>query len=242
MSRFPRAATSALTLVLALVASLVFVPAAGASSRPIDITGYTVSDQVISSTKCRYVTVKMTTKKQKDYASSDIDVDVTKGRDLVDSLWSENGKTLNRLLLCPWTGDFGKYTVGPADVFAEYTYHDRYIGKTTGYRNYLDGTKKSFYVRSKSLASTSATRRGKTVTLKVSAKVFSPSNFGYRAYNAKSAKLQVKSGKSWKTVKTVRLSHGKATATVRTSVKKQYRFTFPKTTTATGATSKVVTK
>jgi hypothetical protein len=239
MSRFQRLMAPVVAVLFALLASVALAPSASASSRPIDITGYKVSDQVVTSSYCRKVTVTMTTKKQKDYKESSIDVDVTRGRDLVGWVSSSNGKSLSRLQICPWLDGLGKYTVGPADVFAGYTKHDSW-GSYTDYKDYTDNTKKSFYVRAKSKASLSSSRRGRTVTLTAKASSLNLDWDEYRAYNPASAKLQVKSGKTWKTVKKVKLSKGKATVKVTSSAKKQYRFTYPKTSTRTGATSGTV--
>lgn len=241
MSRLQRLTTSAVAVLIALLASVALVPSASASTRPIDITSYKVSDQVITSSYCRMVSVSMTTKKQKDYKESWIDVDVTRGRDLVNWLSSEDGKTLSRLQLCPWMDGLGKYTIGPADVVAGYTARDS-LGTYTDYRSYTDGTTTSFYVRAKSKASLSSSRTGRTVTLTAKASSLNLDWDQYRAYNPSSATLQVKSGKTWKTVKTVKLSKGKATVKVTSSAKKQYRFTFPKTSTRTGASSNTVTR
>jgi len=241
MSRTQRLTAPVVAVVLALLASVLLAPSASASTRPIDITSYKVADQVITSSKCRKVSVSMTTKKQKDYRQSWIDVDVTRGRDLVNWLSSEDGKTLSRMQLCPWLDGLGKYTIGPADVMAGYTTRDA-LGTYTDYRSYTDGTTKSFYVRAKSKASLSSSRKGRTVTLTAKATSLNLDWDQYRAYNPSSATLQVKSGKTWKTVKKAKLSKGKATVKITSSAKKQYRLTFPKTSTRTGATSNVVTR
>jgi hypothetical protein len=242
MSRTQRLTAPVVAVVLALLASVLLAPTASASTRPIDITSYKVADQVITSSKCRMVSVSMTTKKQKDYKESWIDVDVTRGRDLVNWLSSEDGKTLSRMQLCPWLDGLGKYTIGPADVWAGYTTRDAWGDTYTDYRSYTDGTTKSFYVRAKSKASLSSSRKGRTVTLTAKATGLNLDWDQYRAYNPSGATLQVKSGKTWMTVKKVKLSKGKATVKVTSSAKKQYRFTFPKTSTRTGATSNVVTR
>lgn len=241
MSRTQRLTAPVVAVVLALLASVLLAPSASASTRPIDITSYKVSDQVITSSKCRNVSVSMTTKKQKDYEDSTISVDVTRGRDLVTSMYSQDGKSLSRILLCPWFDGLGKYTVGPADVDAWYTTQESW-GPSSDYRYYTDGTTKSFYVRAKSKASLSSSRKGRTVTLTAKATSLNLDWDQYRAYNPSSATLQVKSGKTWKTVKKVKLSKGKATVKVTSSTKKQYRFTFPKTSTRTGATSNIVAR
>jgi hypothetical protein len=242
VSGIKRLTAPVVAVLFALLASVALVPSASASSRPIDITGYKVSDQVVTSGySCRKLTVTMTTKKQKDYKESWIDVDVTRGRDIVGWLSSTNGETLSRLQICPGFDGLGKYTVGPADVDAGYTKRESW-GTYTDYKYYTDNTKKSFYVRAKSKASLSSSRKGRTVTLTAKATSLNLDWDAYRAYNPASAKLQVKSGKTWKTVKKVKLSKGKATVKVSSSAKKQYRFTYPRTSTRTGATSSTVTR
>lgn len=164
-------------------------------------------------------------------------MDVTRGQDLVNWLSAEDGKTLSRMQLCPWLDGLGKYTIGPAD------YTKREYGYSyTDYRNYTDGTTKSFYVRAKSKASLSSSRKGRTVALTAKATGLNLDRDQYRAYNPSSATLQVKPGKTWKTVKKVKLSKGKVTVKVTSSAKKPYRFTFPKTSTRTGARSYVVSR
>ena len=168
-------------------------------------------------------------------------MDVTRGRDLVNWLSAEDGKTLSRMQLCPWIDGLGTYTIGPADVMAGYSKRE-YGYNYTDYRNYTDGTTKSFYVRAKSKVSLSSSRKGRTVALTAKANGLNLDRDQYRAYNPSSATLQVKSGKTWKTVKKVKLSKGKVTVKVTSSAKKQYRFTFPKTSTRTGARSYVVSR
>lgn len=248
VSRIQRLMAPVVAVLIALLASVALAPAASASTHPIDITSYKVSDQVITSGySCRKITVTMATKKQKDFKESWLYVDVTRGRDLVSTLTSDNSRTLDRLQICPWFDGLGKYTVGPADVTAGYTKRASW-GSYTDYKDYkdytdyTDNTKKSFYVRAKSKASLSSSRKGRTVTLSVKATSLNLDWDEYRAYNPSSATLQVKSGKTWKTVKKVKLSKGKATVKVTSSAKRQYRFTYPKTSTRTGATSNTVTR
>ena len=78
------------------------------------------------------------------------------------------------------------------------------------------------------------------MTLTASAQRYNPERNKYVAHGAKKARVQVKSGKKWKTVKTVKLKKGKVTVKVKTKLKKQYRFVFDQTSATTGATSKTI--
>uniref|UniRef100_UPI003B3AF468 hypothetical protein n=1 Tax=Brevibacterium sediminis TaxID=1857024 RepID=UPI003B3AF468 len=102
-----------------------------------------------------------------------------------------------------------------------------------------DYTKGYFYVRGKTYASLSSKRRGSTVTLTSSTKVYHPEHHGKVNYNPK-VKFQVKSGSKWKTLKTVTAKKGKAVYKVKSKSKKTYRVTFGQVSWATGATSKSV--
>ena len=78
------------------------------------------------------------------------------------------------------------------------------------------------------------------MTLTASAQRYNPEINKYVGHGAKKARVQVKSGKKWKTVKTVKLKKGKATVKLKTKLKKQYRFVFDQTSATTGATSKTI--
>lgn len=199
-----------------------------------------MNDQVVSTSSCRNVTIKARTKKQRDYWDSFGTVDVTKAGGWVGSVSFDDGIITDRAVICPSYEGLGKYTVGPADLLAEYEYSD-YWGWSTDLKSYVDGTRKSFYIRGKAKASVSAKRSGKYVTLTGKASRYRPDLYGYRAYNPR-AKFQVKSGNQWKTVKTVTLKKGKATVKVKRSSKATYRMTFAKTSYSTSATSKSVRK
>ena len=104
---------------------------------------------------------------------------------------------------------------------------------------FTDHTKGYFYVRGKSYASLSSKRKGRTVTLTSSTKVYHPEHYGKIKYSPK-VKFQVKSGSKWKTLKTVSAKKGKATYKVKSKSKRYYRVTFSQVSWATSATSKSV--
>ncbi len=222
---------------------IVGIVPAQASERPIDITGYSVSSITVADSNCHYVSVKASSKVKNDYEDAYASIDVTRNGGLVHSLWFENRKITNRALICPSWDGLGTYKVGPADVSASYSYWDSYYGfEGTDYVDYTDRTSKSFYVRGKTKSSLTAKRSGGKVTLTAKAQVYSPEKYRYGQYNAKKAKFQVKSGNSWKTLKTVTLKKGTAKLTVKQSKKKTYRLSIPTATWAAATNSKSVSK
>ena len=222
---------------------LVTAVPAQASTRPIDITGYKVSDVTVADSNCRNLAITATTKVKSDFVDSWGSVDVTRNGGLVDSLWFEGRKISDRAMICPSFSGLGVYKVGPADINAEYEYYDSYFGEyDTGYSDYTDNSSKKFYVRGKTKSTLSAKRSRSTVTLTAKAQFYSPGKYRYAQYNGVGAKIQVKSGKTWKTIKTVNLKKGQAVVKLKDSKKKTYRVTIPKATWATATTSKSVTK
>ncbi len=216
---------------------------AQASERPIDITGYKVSDITVSDSNCRNLTVTASTKVKSDFVDSFGSIDVTRNGGLVSMLGFEGRKITDRAMICPSFSGLGTYKVGPAEIFAEFDYYDSYFGEYwSDYSDYTDNTSKTFYVRGKTKSTLTAKRSGSKVTLTAKAHVYSPEKYRYAQYNAKGAKLQVKSGKTWKTIKTVNLSKGKATVTVKQSKKKTYRLHVPTATWAASTTTKSVSK
>lgn len=216
---------------------------AQASERPIDITGYSVSSITVGNSGCRNIPVSASTKVKSDYVDSYGSIDVTRKGGLVDTLWMDGRRVSDRAFVCPSYDGLGAYKVGPADLSAEYDYWDSYFGGyLSDYRNYTDYSSKTFYVRGKTKSSLKATRSGSKVTLTATAQVYSPEKYRYAQYNGKKAKFQVKSGKTWKTLKTVDLKKGTAKITVKQSKKKSYRLSIPTATWATSTTTKTVTK
>ena len=72
---------------------------------------------------------------------------------------------------------------------------------------------------------------------KVGAKNWDPKSEAYPAWNAPTAKIQYKSGSTWKTLKTVKLKNGAASYSYKTKSKRTYRFVIGATSTRFGATS-----
>lgn len=216
---------------------------AQASERPIDITGYSVSSFTVADSNCRNVIVKASTKVKSDYVEADGWIDVTRKGGIITSLSFDNRKVADRAMICPSWDGLGAYKVGPADVWATYSYWDSYFNSTdTSYKNYTDRTSKTFYVRGKAKSSVTAARRGSKVTLTAKAQVYAPDRYGYVKYNAKNAKFQVKSGTSWKTLKTVKLAKGTAKLTITQSKKKTYRLSIPTASWAASTNSNSVAK
>lgn len=222
---------------------LVTAAPAQASTRPIDITGYKVSDVTVSDSNCRNISISATTTVKSDFVDSWGTVDVTRNGGLVDALWFEGRKIADRAMICPSFSGLGVYKVGPADLNAEYEYYDDYYGDYwSDYSDYTDNTSKKFHVRGKTKSTLTAKRSRSTVTLTAKAQVYSPEKYRYAQYNGVAAKIQVKSGKTWKTVKTVNLKKGQAVVKLKDSKKKTYRLTIPTASWATATTSKSVTK
>lgn len=247
MGIFASKKTLGATAVVALIGGL-FLGAspAQASNRPIDVTGYSVADVVVSNDNCKSILVTAKAKFQKDFMDGDaLAVIVRNGDDVAAPYFDFANKKMtssnDRVEICPWLTGLGVYTVGPADVWARYAYKED--GESFGaVRTYWDNTKTSFNVRGKTTSSLTAKRSGKKVTLTAKATVFSPEKDRYAQYNPKNAKLQVKSGKTWKTIKTLKLNKGKASITLKDSKKKTYRVTVPKASWAVATTTKAVAK
>ncbi|OFT43833.1 hypothetical protein HMPREF3160_01930 [Arthrobacter sp. HMSC06H05] len=209
-----------------------------AAPRLVDVTGFSAKSIVVSNwsnSSCRDVVVTMRKTMSQKVDSWSVWADVTRGGTKVD--WADYGDSgdhsKTRVQVCPRFDGLGKYTVGPSAVSADT--RDDYK-----YQSYTDWTKGHFYVRAKGKAALKGKRKGNTVTLTASAQRYNPERNKYVAHGAKKARVQVKSGKKWKTVKTVKLKKGKATVKIKTRLKKQYRFVFDQTSATTGATSKTI--
>ena len=247
MGIFSSKKTLGASAVVALIGGLVLgATPAQASNRPIDVTGYKVSNLVISDDNCKDIMVTAKAKFQRDFnVGTAAAVIMRNGNEeaapFFDFVNKKKTSANDRVQICPFREGLGTYTVGPADVWANYSYKDS--GQTLNdSRYYWDNTKKSFNVRGKTKSSLTAKRSGKKVTLTAKASVFSPEKDRYAQYNPKNAKLQVKSGKSWKTVKTLKLNKGKASVSLKDSRKKTYRVTVPTASWAVATTTKAVTK
>lgn len=92
-------------------------------------------------------------------------------------------------------------------------------------------------------AAISSKRTSKTkVKLSVTATSYSTSSEKFTGWNASSAKIQYKSGTTWKTLKTVKLEGGKASYTTTSKAKRTYRFVTAETGTRFGAVSAGTTR
>jgi hypothetical protein len=226
-------------ILMSALASIVLVAGAvvpaHAASISFDVTKLTAKDIIVKSSNCYNTTVTMSHKKS-GVGSWDVFTDITKSGAVVDYVdYSSSGNTKTaKSTICPWSNsDYGTYRIGPSSIWAD-------ASRGYDYVNRDDFTKGSFNVRAHVKSGLTAKRSGSKVTL--TAKRYSLDKWGYATYSPKKAKFQVKSGSSWKTLKTVTLKKGKATYTTKTSKKKSYRFVTVKTSTSAASTSKTVKK
>jgi hypothetical protein len=225
---------SALASVM-LVAGAV-VPAHAASVK-FDVTKLTAKDIVVKSSHYYNTTVTMSHTKS-GVGSWDVSTDITKGGAVEDSVFysSSGNKKTAKSTICPWSNaDYGTYRIGPSSVWADASRGYDYLDRD-------DFTKGSFKVRAHVKTGLTAKRTGSKVTLTATAKRYSLDHWGYTTYSPKSAKLQVKSGSSWKTLKTVKLTKGKTTYTVTSSKAKSYRFVTDASATSASSTSTSIRK
>ena len=232
---------SLMRILLSALASVVLVAGAiipaHAASTSFDVTKLTAKDIVVKSWECYNTTVTMSHKKS-GVDWWDVSTDITKSGAVVDYVfYSSYGNTKTaKSTICPWSNsDYGTYRIGPSSIFAAPSRGYTYVNRD-------DFTKGSFNVRAHVKSGLTAKRSGSKVTLTATAKRYSLDKWGYATYSPKKAKFQVKSGSSWKTLKTVTLKKGKATYTTKTSKKKSYRFVTVKTSTSAASTSKTVKK
>lgn len=234
------------TIALALGLVLTSAPAqAKENQKALDVTSYSVSDVVFSNSECKDVSIRPLIKKRIATAYDwDVQFDVSFKGNKLNYGQTDPSVTYDKVTLCPESDTgfgLGKFTVGPAEVYSKYTYKQNGDNEWSDL-DYMDYTKKNFYVRGAVKSNLSAKRKGAKVTLSTSASVFAAEKGRWQQYNPKNAKLQVKSGKTWKTVKTLKLNKGKASVTLKDSKKKTYRVTLPKATWAVAKTSNAVTK
>lgn len=231
-----------LITALALASSLLLTAApTQAAQRPIDVTGFTVSNMVVSSSDCHQVKVTMKSKKKINLDDWWISTNLSQRGRTIDSAWFE-GHSTDYVQVCPPLYGLGAYTLGASKVSASWYGPEDYYGyQPYEYSSYWDETRKTFYVRGKTKSSLTAKRSGSKVTLTAKASVYAPEKYRWAQYNP-TAKLQVKSGKTWKTVKNLKLENGKATVALKDKKKKTYRVTAPQVYWATSTTTKAVTK
>lgn len=253
-------------VVATLTTTLAFIntPAASAVDRgPLDPNSYKVSDVIVgkNSQLCanRSMFMKGNLLKTKTPSYSDVEIAVMvygpRGEYVgQEPIWFDNPRVNKKMksfgakttfMTCAHGHGYGRYTVGDAKL--RYSIHGR---KSFDAR---DISRSYYYVRGAAKTGLKATRKGKYVTLSMSASRYSlrqgQDEVGYphasgrfKPYNAKAVKFQVKSGSTWKTLKTLDLKNGKASIKVKQTAKRQYRIMLNKTPTTTGTTSKVVKK
>ncbi|UZD62611.1 hypothetical protein [Brevibacterium sp. JSBI002] len=225
-----RALVSAVAALALAVAPAV---SAEAATGTFDVTKLSAKSLTVSNDACRNIEVDMLHKKSgvRDW---DVRTEVYRsGEYIADADYDSDGDSRRtRVEICPADYGLGKYGLGPSIVWANNYDADKFFKRT-------DYTKSSFYVRGKTYASLSSKRKGSTVTLTSSTKLYNPEKYGKVNYNPK-VNFQVKSGSKWKTLKTVSAKKGKAVYKVKSKSKRYYRVTFSQVSWATGATSKSV--
>lgn len=233
MKFLKRALVASIAALALSVGPAVSAEAAGTS---FDVTKLSANNVVVANTNSvkTYITMSYKIKKS-DGWTVDTGISNRRGEAAEASFYSTfSPDNKDRVTLYPDESGLGKYTLGPSEVETDY-----YNGHKTVWEDFTDHTKGYFYVRGKTYASLSSKRKGSTVTLTSSTKVYHPERYGKIKYNPK-VKFQVKSGSKWKTLKTVTAKKGKATYKVKSKSKKAYRVTFSQVSWATGATSKSV--
>lgn len=267
MKRLPRA-LAALGLAAALTAA--GLPTASAASwGPIDPVSYSVKDVTVSSAErgCTDRTISMSAKKAPFtgvvpkhslvFVSVQDPQDQYIGQEALvfqDPKFNNKAKRYSasmRWPVCNGATAFGRYTVGLAEIRYGNSVNDLWeaSGDTL---TATDTTLAHYYVRRASKAVIKATRSGKKVTLSVAAKRYNPivktAEWGerydaitrYSTYSGQKVRFEVKSGKTWKPLKTVTLSKGKASLKVSSSSKRQYRAVLVKNSTTAGKTTSTV--
>ncbi|UVI36562.1 hypothetical protein [Brevibacterium spongiae] len=224
--------------------SLAIAPAvsAEAASAKFDVTKSSAKSIVVSSSADRQIEIEMLHKKSgvkrwkvvsdiykaEGYSNAGEEADVA-------IFANDDDPRRTRVALNVSRHGLGKYEIGASRVSG----YDSTDWDAEQVVSRTDFTKGSFYVRGKTDASLSSNRKGGTVTLTSSTKVYNPERYSKVAYSPK-VKFQVKSGGKWKTLKMISAKRGKAVYKVKSKSKKYYRVTFSQKGWATGATSKSV--
>lgn len=237
INKFSAAAAITLTAALAVGAT----PATAAST-PLDITTYQVKDLIVSSPYCYDHGLTAKVKKSSSYSSSSMATSIKIRGKEVGAPHFNNKKFTTTTPICAAQTGYGAYTLDGTTIWATVKTKSKHGITKLNRVTYKDATKKTFYVRAKTASTLKAQRAGTKVTLTATSSKYSPAAWGYLPHSPSNAKLQVKAGKTWKTVKTLKLKNGKATVALKTAQKKTYRISIPQTSTATAASSKTVTK
>lgn len=233
MKRIRAIAASILASGALILGGLVPVGTASADTYvSYDVTRLSAGNLVMSDYECKNTDVRMTHRgTNADEWSVMAEVSRNGAVTSYADFGTDGDRSKTRVQVCIYSG-FGKYTIGPSRVSVN-TYD------FSGYKSFTDYTRGSFYVRAKARTQLGAARHGRSVRLTARAQRYNPDKFGYTAYNL-TARLQVKSGRHWKNLRTVRLHGGRAAVTVKSKAKRTYRVTFGQVSWATGATSRSV--
>jgi len=223
------------TAAIALVASA--TPAN--AGKPLDITSYQASDIVVTDPYCYPVKTTFKTSKKTDPTTVSVSV-YRNGKEVASSRYLNSTKS--RLLnVCPGQNGLGAYTIGNATIYTETKVKDRFGVNRTKLTKHVDKTTQTIYARAKTSSKLTSKRSGSTVTLNANAKTYVLGAWEYKPYKNAKAQLQVKKGNSWKTIKNLKLTNGKATVKVKDRSKKTYRLYIPQSTVST-ATSSTTTR
>ncbi len=230
--------------IVPLLVSLGFANPASAKAAPkFDVQKLSVPDVVVKgNAPCKYTYV--TLKKRTNVRSWDFHTRLTKGRTVLRIAYewpfsypyadfdSKYHPKKAKIVLCPDSSLLGRITIGPGHAFLQ-------SGKKSVERR--SKVKGYFYQRAQSKATLRAKRTGTTVRLSARATRHNadPRRPKYIAYNPRGAKLQVRSGKSWKTVKRADFKRGAANFTVASKGHPVYRISYGKVDWATGASAQV---
>lgn len=139
---------------------------------------------------------------------------------------------------------YGAFSVGGTTfkvVLAVRNANNQWDGKTTKTVTWRDNHWAAFTVKGAIDGNLYGKRVGSKKTFTTTLRYFSDKSQKWVSYNAGGAKLQYKSGSSWKNLKSLKFKSGKASYVQRTSKKYSYRVTVPGTAWVNGGTTKSFT-
>lgn len=174
------------------------------------------------------------------YANADftISVDLYRGNKKIKTITTRN-TGLGKVTICPKDAKtrYGAYSLRNIVTKGSTYYWDSNYRKHNQPVTARQKMQLNFNVKGALSGKLYSERRGSKVSFVVKTRVFSDKYQKNVAYNPKGAKLQYKSGKKWKTLKTLKFKKGRATYGLRTSKYNSYRVTVPARSWATGGTA-----
>ncbi|MDR2256959.1 MAG: hypothetical protein LBE25_13335 [Arthrobacter sp.] len=226
-------------------------PAAGPIATPIRVSKVTTTADyykgrliTVSSKGCKSNTIAISGDVANGVVGAEyqFSADIYRGSKRVKTVTFKKGTSSYTQAFCPKVsaaryGSFqiknvrvkGRYQVSNGSIHS-FNYAVGKNSKTFYYKGAIDG---SLY--GKKAAGSSK----RTFTAKLT--YFSDKHQKWVKYNPSGAKLQVKSGGKWKTVKSLKFKSGKASYSLRTSSKKSYRLYVPAKSYAIGGTTRSFT-